>query len=278
MAARFLYSAEFLASGCPSNEYNDAYAVDDTIWTYTTAYALAAIALLAGILNHAGEQKGSKLMTSYFLFTSAGYAISGVSYQTTETKNDWQYRILGPIGLGITLLGTACLMRSGLLYYFYPRSIIANVMWVASNSAVIILSCAFWFDVLATLWMVVIYGGMSAVYLNQAIRHGKAERRQLLLLKVLAMLINMTGFMIQYFLNDTCGADGLKDCFQSCPLVDASFFNNTAIKNVLVAVGIVFLGVAEILLPSHTLVESEVHDDKSDLSMDDVEEENSTIS
>ena len=247
---RALYAADYLESGC-TIEFDDIYAVDNTLWTYVSAYAIAGMALLSGFVIYFSDRREAILMTLYFIVTSVGYALAGCSHQTSITKNDWQYRILGPIALAVTVLGTAFLMRVGVLQFFFPDSIFANVTWFSSNVAVIFVSALLKLYIVAAIWVVVINVGMSIIYFQQATSSMKAGGRVWLVLKILAMLVTVTGYVIQYILGKTCGVDGLQNCFAGCPLADPTAFNNTAIKNVLVAVGVVFLAIAEIFLPAH---------------------------
>jgi energy-coupling factor transporter transmembrane protein EcfT len=141
-------------------------------------------------------------------------------------------------------------MRAGLLHFFFPDSLFANMIWFSSNVAIIVLSTIRMSYIMAAIWTVVIYVAMSVIYFLQATSWKKTERVWLVL-KILSMLVIVGGFVIQYTLEDTCGVDGLQSCFAGCPLADPTAFNNTAIKNVLVAVGVVFLAIAEIFLPVH---------------------------
>jgi hypothetical protein len=247
---RGLYAADFLQSGCKI-EFDDSYAVDNTLWTYVSAYGVAAMALLSGALIYFSDRRDAVLMTLYFLVTSVGFALAGVSHQTSNTKNDWQYRILGPVALAFTVLGTSFLMRVGLLHYFYSDSFFANALWFASNVAIILVSVLLKLYIVSAIWMVVIYIGMSILYFRQATSWIQNTGRIWLILKILAMLVAVGGYVIQYILEDKCGVEGLQNCFDGCPLADPTAFNNTAIKNVLVAVGIIFLAIAEIFLPAH---------------------------
>jgi hypothetical protein len=256
---RGLYAADYLQSGC-TIDFDDSYAVDNTLWTYVSAYGVAAMSLLSGALIYYSDRRSAMLMTMYFLVTSVGYALAGISHQTSNTTNDWQYRILGPVALAFTVLGTSLLMRVGLLHYFYSNSFFANGFWFASNVAIILVSDLLKLYIVAAIWMVVIYVGMSILYFRQATRRTKSTGRIWLILKIFAMFVTVGGFVVQYSLEDTCGVEGLQNCFTGCPLADPTAFNNTAIKNVLVAVGVVFLAIAEIFLPVHDFYDD--HDEE----------------
>jgi hypothetical protein len=104
---------------------------------------------------------------------------------------------------------------------------------------------------MSAIWMVVIYIGMSILYFRQATSCIQNTGRIWLILKILAMLVTVGGYVIQYILEDKCGVEGLQNCFDGCPLADPTAFNSTAIKNVIVSVGVVFLAIAEIFLPVH---------------------------
>lgn len=246
---RGLYAADYLESGC-TIDFDNIYAVDNTLWTYVSAYGVAGMALLSACVIYFSDRREAMLMMLYFFVTSIGYALAGYSHQISNTTNDWQYRILGPMALAVTVLGTAFLMRVGLLQFFFPNSIFANVLWLSSNIAIILVSTLLELYIVAAIWLVVIFVGMSIIYFRQATSWIKTERGWLVL-KILAMLVTVGGFVIQYVLEPTCGVEGLQSCFDGCPLADPTAFNNTAIKNVLVAVGVVFLAIAEIFLPAH---------------------------
>lgn len=256
---RSLYSVEYLESGCLM-QFDDAYAVDNTMWTYVSAYAVSLMALLSGLLIYYADKGQSILMSSYFVLTGFGYLVAGASSQFSETKSDWQYTTLRPVALVITVISAACLMRSGLLYYFFSTSLFANIIWAVTNLTMIILSLVFQSYLIASIWMVVIFAGMAIVYFRQSTSELKVGR-EWLSLKILAMLATVMGFMIQYILEKTCGVSGYEDCFSKCSLADPTAFNNTAIKNVLVAAGILFLAIAEIFLPSHDFWESEFEEE-----------------
>lgn len=256
---RSLYSEEYLNSGC-TIQYDDAYAVDNAMWTHVSAYTVALMALLSGALLLYADKKQSLLMSTYFFLTGFGYLTGGASSQFSETKSDWQYKILRPIALALTMFAAACLMRSGLLYYFFSGSLFANIIWLATNVTFIAVTFVFQSYLIGSIWMVVIYAGMSLVYFRQSSSELKVGR-EWLSLKIMAMIATVCGFLVQYFLEKSCGVSGYEDCFENCSLADPTSFNNTAIKNVLVAVGVLFLAIAEIFLPSHDFWETEFDDD-----------------
>lgn len=257
---RSLYSEEYLTSGC-TIQYDDAYAVDDTLWTYVSAYAVALMALLSSLLIFFADKRESMLMSAYFFLTGSGYLVGGVSSQFTEQKSDWQYTILRPIALVLTMLSVACLMRSGLLYYFFSGSLFSNIIWVATNVTAIVLSLLFQSYIIGSIWMVVVYAGMALVYFRQSSSELKVGR-EWLSLKIFAMLVTVSGFMVQYIMEKSCGPSGYQDCFASCSLSDPTAFNNNAIKNILVAAGVLCLAIAEIFLPAHDFWETE-YDEES---------------
>jgi len=256
---RSLYATEYIESGC-TIQFDDAYAIDNTMWTYVSSYSVSMMALLSGLLIFYADKKQAVLMVSYFFLTGFGYLVAGASSQFSETKDDWQYITLRPVALVITLVSAACLMRSGLLYYFFAGSLFANILWVVTNVTLIVLSLVFQSYIIGTIWMVVIYAGMAIVYFRQSTSELKVGR-EWLSLKILAMLSTVFGFMVQYILEKSCGVSGYENCFASCSLVDPTAFNNTAIKNVLVAAGVLFLAIAEIFLPSHDFWETEFEEE-----------------
>ena len=257
---RSLYSEEYLTSGC-TTQFDDAYALDNTMWTYVSSYAIALMALMSGVLICFADKKQSLLMSLYFLLTGFGYVTVGASSQFSVTKSDWQYRVLYPIALVLTLSGTACLMRTGLLYYFFSGSLFANIIWISTNITMLVLSLVFKSYIIGSIWMTVVYAGMSFVYFRQATAELKVGR-EWMLLKIVAMFATVFGFLIQYTLEKSCGVSAYENCFAACPLADPTAFNNTAIKNVLVAVGVLFLAIAEIFLPTHDFWETEFDEDE----------------
>jgi hypothetical protein len=261
--SRGLYAADYLQSGCTIN-FDDSYAVDNTLWTYVSAYGVAAMASLSGALIYYSDRRSAMVMTMSFLVTSVGYALAGVSHQTSNTTNDWQYRILGPVALALTVLGTSFLMRAGLLHYFFSSSLFANALWFASNVAIIVVSELLKLYIVSAIWMVVIYVGMSILFFRLATSRTENTGRIWLILKILAMFVTVGGFVIQYIFEDTCGVEGYQNCFDGCPLADPTAFNNTAIKNILVGVGVVFLAIAEIFLPAHDFWDENDGNDEKD--------------
>ena len=258
---RSLYSEEYLESGCTA-QYDAQYAVDNTMWTYVSGYTVALMALLSGILIYYADKRQSLLMSSYFYLIGFAYLTGGTSAQFSETTNDWQYRVLRPIALVLALFGTACLMRSGLLYYFFSGSLFANIIWFSTNVTMLIVSLVFNSYLIGSIWQVVIYASMAIVYFRQSSAELKVGR-EWLSLKILAMLVTVIGFMVQYILEKSCGVGGYQDCFANCSLSDPTAFNNTAIKNILVATGVLFLAIAEIFLPSHDFWETEFDEDET---------------
>lgn len=258
---RSLYSTEYLESGC-TIQYDAQFAVDNTMWTYVSGYTVALMALLSGLLIFYADKRQSMLMSSYFFITGFAYLTGGASSQFAETTSDWQYRVLRPIALVLALLSTACLMRSGLLYYFFSGSLFANLVWLSTNVTMLIVSLVFQSYLIGSIWQVVIYAVMAIVYFRQSTAELKVGR-EWLSLKILAMLTSVFGFMIQYILEKSCGVSGYEDCFANCSLSDPTGFNNTAIKNILVAAGVLLLAIAEIFLPSHDFWETEFDEDET---------------
>ncbi len=258
---RSLYSAEYIESGC-TIQYDAQYAVDNTLWTYVSGYTVALMALLSGLLICYADKRQSMLMTSYFYLIGFAYLTGGASAQFSDTTNDWQYRVLRPITLVLALLGTACLMRSGLLYYFFSGSLFANIIWFSTNVTMMIVSLVLKSYLIGSIWQVVIYASMAIVYFRQSGAELKVGR-EWLSLKILAMLITVFGFMTQYILEKPCGVGGYQGCFANCPLSDPTAFNNAAIKNILVAAGVLFLAIAEIFLPSHDFWETEFDEEET---------------
>lgn len=258
---RNLYSEEYLESGC-TIQYDAQYAVDNTMWTYVTGYTVALMALLSGLLICYADKRQSLLMSSYFYLIGFAYLTSGASAQFSETTNDSNYKVLNPIFIALALLATACLMRSGLLYYFFSGSLFANIIWFATNVTMMIVSLVLKSYLIGSIWQVIIYSSMAIVYFRQSSAELKVGR-EWLSLKIFAMLTTVCGFMTQYILEKSCGVSGYQDCFANCSLSDPTAFNNTAIKNVLVAAGVLFLAIAEIFLPSHDFWETEYEEDES---------------
>jgi hypothetical protein len=177
--------------------------------------------------------------------------------------------MLGPVAMAFTVVGTSFLMRAGLLHYFLSSSLFANALWFVSNSVIIVVSALFKLYIVSGIWMVVIYVGMSIILYQQAKSRIENTGRIWLILKILAMFVTIVGFVIQYALEGTCGVEGMQNCFAGCPLPDPSALNNTAIKNILVGFGVVFLATAEIFLPAHNFWDESEIDESDEKEIDE---------
>jgi len=249
---RTLYDIEYPASGCALS-YDENTIVDNTTGTYATAYALAGIALFSAAILACKQKKKALLMVLFFLTSGIGYAVTGASHQFAGTQDDWKYRILGKVGVGIILLGNAFLMRTGILFFFYGLSLIANTAWIAINGGIIALAIIFDEQqaLVAGLALALTYLGMCVLYVWVMCRWGELPgSKWAMVSKELAMLTNIAGILE---LSGSCGSGGYENCFKDCSLPDSTAFNHNAIFHVLMIVGLCLLTIGELNLPTHAL-------------------------
>lgn len=252
---RTLYDNEYLASGC-AIQFEESTNVDNVAWTWATSYALAGTALISAALILRKQKTKAILMIMYFLFTGIGHAIAGASHQFAETKDDWEYQILGGIAIGFVLFGNAILMRTGILFFFYGLSLIANVLWIAINGG--IFAATFIFDsqqvLVAGLALGVTNLAMCILYTWVCCCWEKLPgSKWAMVAKILAMMTNIAALIEQFVLSGTCGVGGYEDCFANCPLSDPTVFNHNALFHILLLVGVCLLAIGELALPTHSL-------------------------
>lgn len=252
---RSLYGNAYLESGC-TLPYDESTNVDNLTWTWATSYALAGVAFLCATIIGLQEKRKAILMILYFATTGAGYAVVGASHQFAETKDDWQHVILGQLSAAIVLLGNALLMRTGILFFFYGLSVVANTMWIAINAGIITATIIFEAQqvLVAGVALLLTNFAMCILYCWVMCCWRKLPgSKWAMFVKTLAMLVNIAALVEQYVLARTCGSGGYEDCFADCPLPDPTSLNHNAIFHILLICGLWLLAVGELGLPTHEL-------------------------
>jgi len=79
---RFLYDQDFIKAGCPSDRYNAETNVDNSVWTFTTCYAIAAVGITLSILLLAM----SSTSASSSSFSEQGKTSSPAKSQRTKER------------------------------------------------------------------------------------------------------------------------------------------------------------------------------------------------
>lgn len=252
---RSLYDNEYLASGC-TIPYNENTNVDNLTWTWATCYALAGVAFTSAAVMFTKQRKKAILMILFFVITGVGYAVTGASHQFAETREDWEYTVLFQVGTVWVLFGNAFLMRTGILFFFFGLSVLANTLWVAINAGIIAVSIIFQAQqqLVADLALGVTYLCMCILYGWVMCCWGKLPgSKWSMCAKILAMLANIAALAEQNILSKTCGSGGYEDCFADCPLANPTEFNHNAISHILLMAGILLLTTGELGLPTHIL-------------------------
>lgn len=251
---RALYDSNYLASDC-TLPYDENANVDSTIWTWTTSYALAGIAFSCGALISKKQKKRALLMILFLMFTGVGHAVTGASHQFATTRNSWEFRILGQVGIAIVLFGNAFLMRTGILFFFYGLSLIANTFWICITGGIIAATVLFEEQqvLVADLALGVTYIGMCMLYCWVIHWESLPGSKSAMVAKVVAMWINIAAIVQQFVLSGTCGYGGYQECFRNCRLSDPTVFNQNAIFNILSIGGLCLFSIGEIYLPTHKL-------------------------
>ena len=249
---RSLYDTAYLDSNCTLPFDGDTN-VDNTVWTFATSYGIAWVAVIGAILLLMRQGSPAILMALYFLITGIGHAVTGASHQFTEDVDDWEHRILAPIGIAIILFGNAFLMRTGLQFFFYSNSLICNLFWILANAGIILVTILLKLQIVAGVALAATYFGMAILYVWVMSWGYLPGSRLMIFLKFLAMLVNIGGLVVQYVLSRTCGVGSYEGCFQECPLPNPAVFNQNAIFHICLIAGLLLLGDGELGLPSHVL-------------------------
>lgn len=253
---RTLYDNAYLSSGC-TIPFDESTNLDNTTWSWATSYALAGVSFMSAALVFKQQRSKALLMILYLSFTGIGNTVAGASQQFGTSANDWQYYVLSGVAVGIVLFANALFMRTGILFFFYDLSLIANLLWLAINGG--IFATTFIFDSqqahVAGLALTVTYFAMCMLYGWVICGWEKIPgKRWAMFLKILAMWTNIAALVEQFILSETCGrAGGYENCFKECPLSDPVVFNHNALFHILLIAGICLLTIGELKLPTHSL-------------------------
>ena len=250
---RNLYDIDYLESGC-TLPYDENTNVDNTTWTWATSYAIAGTAFMSAALIAKKQKKRAILMTVFFALTGIGHAVTGASHQFAQTRDSWENQILGLVGVAVILFGNAFFMRTGILFFFFSLSLIANTLWVCITGGVIALTIVFdAHQLVAGLALGVTYLGMCMLYCWVLCWEKLPGSKWAMFAKVLAMWTNIGAIVEQFVLSMTCGSGGYADCFEACPLRNPTVFNQNAIFHILLIGGMFLLTIGEVYLPTHKL-------------------------
>jgi len=252
---RILYDNDYLASGC-TIPFDESTNVDNSTWSWSTSYALAALSFISAALVFKQQKSKALLMVLYFTFTGIGNAVSGASHQFATSTSEWQYFVLSGVAVGTVLFANALFMRTGILFFFYDLSLIANLLWLAINGGVFATSFIFHSQQahVAGLALALTYFVMSMLYGWVLCAWEKIPgKRWAMLLKILAMWTNIAALVEQFILSETCGTGGYENCFQDCPFSDPIVFNHNALFHILLIGGTFLLTIGELKLPTHVL-------------------------
>jgi len=128
---RELYNTTFVSNGChPSDQYDPNTALDDTIGTYLTNYAIGIVGCLGVVVtywrfikhdNNKHDASSSAVVSSYhvnhyyylmgyFAWSSVGYSLAGVGHQlyTTVDDNPLGHYAVFATSLFCVALGVVC--------------------------------------------------------------------------------------------------------------------------------------------------------------------------
>lgn len=264
MTMRVLYDTDFLGSGCDPLLFDINFSVDDTFWTYVTNYIILGIGVAATGLLCCKQGLTSVLAEIFFLFSGLGYGVAGVGHQITESSDQYStFNVISAISYGLVLIGNAGLMRIGIA--FFTTRVCIIMVWALFNLAAIVAAVLIGVvepgrqaiedaALLSGVILLVTGIAMICIYSYMA-RKLKATKQGMIVLvfKALAMVLYCSGFVVQVVLSGSCGPAGYEECFEDCPLPDATNFNHNAIFHILVAAGLLMLGVLECISPSSSL-------------------------
>jgi hypothetical protein len=85
---RSLYDQEFLEAGCPTEEYDEVYTVDDTIGTYVTNCFILVVCLMAVIRLSLSTKQTNRLMIAFFAFNGLTFGVAGVYHAVVHRQDD----------------------------------------------------------------------------------------------------------------------------------------------------------------------------------------------
>jgi hypothetical protein len=247
---RSLYDEEFLEAGCPTEQYDEVYKIDDTIGTYITNFCILAVCLVAVIkLSLSTKQQTSNIfMIAFFAFNGLSFGIAGVYHAVVSRRDDpstypFTRAIYLPYGISTTCFSLAVL---GLV------TDNAVAWWAVSitTTAITLYSRIIIDHVIAGVLMhlFLVLPLACVVYGIQIRRHNKHKCNNIA--KGFGVILMWFGLIVQLLLRGKCGDGGYEDCFEECPLPNPSKFNHNALFHLLHMFGVLLLAVAEDMHPS----------------------------
>ena len=240
---RNLFDEEFIDSGCDPSLYDSQDAVDDTVATYATNYAIGAIGVAFALLFLMAKK--SATWACYFFLTGVGYAIAGVGHQVANSDVDVNQL---PVIL-ILLVANHLMLDRGLCSLTESRKaraalLVVDLAVVTANVAYNVILGGL---LLLGISLLVSYVVMLAFFVYHLIVGGSIG---IAFGKAFAVVLLGGGLVIQVALAGVCGSDAYEVCFEDCPLPDPMNFNHNALFHTVFAVGLLLQGIVEFLQPT----------------------------
>jgi high-affinity nickel permease len=247
---RSLYDEEFLAAGCPPEDYDEVYEVDDTVGTYITNFFFLVVCLVAVLkLWCLQKETKNKYMIAFFWFNGLSFGIAGFFHADDHTRDNPSKDPYTRILFFLYGISTVCFSLAVLglvtdnVIAWWAVSIITTAITVYTT----IVIDHFLVGVLVNLF--IIFPLACIVYELQVCRQSE-EQKCNYVAKMLGVLFMFLGLVVQLVLRGTCGGGGYEDYFEECPLPNPTKFNHNALFHLLHLIGVILLAVAEDRHPS----------------------------
>lgn len=222
---------EYLASNC-TIDYDETTEVDNSLSTALTNYTIGVVGLGVALLLSLTKKKENAnwFKIAFFLLSAVGYSLAGVYHHLVKHKDNEGLTMLYYISIGITVLAIN----------FLELTLTTGKVWGTllslSNLAIIVALITAGQDVLAAVWSLASYVALSLLYGLRRLEYTRA----------LGCTLFCLGFAVAGAFDGTCGSAAQKDCFRECIFPDPTSFNHNGLFHILVAMGLLFLGVAEV--------------------------------
>mmetsp|Transcript_135915 Transcript_135915/g.202124 ORF Transcript_135915/g.202124 Transcript_135915/m.202124 type:complete len:292 (-) Transcript_135915:119-994(-) len=250
---RSLYDQEFLEAGCPPEDFDEVYKVDDTIGTWVTNIVILGFCLLAVLklsMCSPNNKNNNKYMIAFFFFNGLSFGVAGVFHAVVHRSDDPSKDPYTRAFYALYGISTVCFSLAilGLVTDNAVAWWVVALITTALTVYTTIVIDHFVAGVLVNIG--IILPAACIIYGIQACRRPSHHHKCNNVVKIVGILGMILGVVIQLVLRGTCGDGGYEDCFEDCPLPHPTKFNHNALFHVVHLVGVILLAAAEARNPS----------------------------